>query len=224
MDEELKKSVLKTGTSIVGIVCQDGIVMAADRQATAGNITISKNTRKVVPINDYLVFAGTGMASDVEMIRKLVAAELKLKELRSKQRPTVKEGANLGGMMAYKNIRQPSMVPFIAGTLVAGYNEDGTFELYTIEPAGTVTLVEEYDANFSSGMPFILGLLEKGYNKNLNIKEGVDLASDCIKSSTQRDVGSGFGIDIFTITKEGIKKEVEQEIVSEFRERKEQVA
>ena len=224
MDEELKKSVLKTGTSIVGIVCQDGIVMAADRQATAGNITISKNTRKVVPINDYLVFAGTGMASDVEMIRKLVAAELKLKELRSKQRPTVKEGANLVGMMAYKNIRQPSMVPFIAGTLVAGYNEDGTFELYTIEPAGTVTLVEEYDANFSSGMPFILGLLEKGYNKNLNIKEGVDLASDCIKSSTQRDVGSGFGIDIFTITKEGIKKEVEQEIVSEFRERKEQVA
>ena len=32
------------------------------------------------------------------------------------------------------------MLPFIAGTLVAGYNGDGSFELYSIEPAGTVTL------------------------------------------------------------------------------------
>ena len=32
------------------------------------------------------------------------------------------------------------------------------------------------------------------------------LNAEDIKSSMQRDVGSGYGIDIFTITKEGIKK------------------
>jgi len=117
MDEELKKSILRTGTSIVGIVCKDGIVMASDRQTTAGNIAVNKKTKKIVKINDYLIFAGTGMASDIEMIKKLVAAELKLKELKSKERPTVKEGASLIGMIAYSHIRQPAMIPFIAGTL-----------------------------------------------------------------------------------------------------------
>lgn len=212
MDEELKKNILKIGTSIVGIVCKEGIVMASDRKATAGNIAVSKNTRKIAKINDYLIFSGTGMASDVDMLRKLIAAELRLKHLKSKQRPTVKEGANLMGMVSYNNIRQMSMLPFIAGTLVAGVNEDGSFELYTIEPAGTVAKVEDYDANFGSGMPFILGLLERSYNKNMSVKECVELAINCIKSSTERDVGSGFGIDVWTVTKQGISQVVEQEI------------
>ena len=216
MDEELRKNILKTGTSIVGIVCKDGIVMAGDRQMTAGTIAIGKNECKIFGVNDYLIFAGTGTASDLEMLKKLVRAELRLKELKSKQRPTIKEGANLIGMLAYNNIRQMSMIPFIAGTLVTGYNKDGSFELYSIEPAGSVIKVEEYDANFSSGMPFILGFLERKYDKNITIKEGVELAIECIKSSTQRDTGSGFGIDVFTITKQGITQVVKQKIMPSY--------
>ena len=217
MDEDLKKNVMKTGTSILGIVCTDGIVMAGDRRATAGNLVMIKNAKKVVKLNDYLVVSGTGMSSDIDMTQKLVAAELRLKELRSKQRPTVKEAANLIANIAYKNIRQMSMVPFIAGTLIAGYNGDGTTELYSIEPAGSVLKVEDYDANFSSGMPFILGLLERQYKKGLSIKEGIELATEALKSSTQRDIGSGNGIDIFTITKEGIKQVVEKELIQELK-------
>ena len=218
MDEEIKKSVLKTGTSILGMVCKDGIIMAGDRRATAGNLIMSKNTQKVVQINDYLVSSGTGMASDIDMLKKIIAAELKLKHLKSKTRPTVKESANLIAMVAYNNIRQPRMVPFIAGTLIAGYNEDGTYELYSIEPAGSVMKVEDYDANFSSGMPFILGLLERQYKPDLTIKQGADLAVEAIKSSTQRDSASGNAIDVFTITKDGIKQVMKQKIESEYRE------
>ncbi len=218
MDEEIKKSILRTGTSILGIVCKDGIVMAGDRQVTAGTIAISKREQKVVKVNDYLVAAWTGMASDAQMLKKLVVAELKLKELKSKIRPSVKEGASLFGMLAYQNIRQPTMVPFIAGSLVAGFDEDGSFSLYSIEPAGTVTKVEDYDANFSSGMPFILGLLERGYKKDLTVKQGIQLAIECIKASTQRDTGSGYGVDVFTVTSDGIKHAVKQEIESAYRE------
>ena len=127
MDEELKKNVLKTGTSIVGIVCKDGIVLAGDRQVTAGNIAVGKNEGKISEVNDYLIFAGTGTASDLVMLKKLVRAELRLKELKSKQRPTVKEGANLIGMLAYNNIRQMSMIPFIAGTFRAATQDTCCF-------------------------------------------------------------------------------------------------
>jgi proteasome beta subunit len=216
MDSELKNSILKTGTTVLGIVCKDGIVMAADRQVTAGNIVLQKNTPKVVQVNKYLVVSWTGGAADAQRLGKLLAAELKLKELKSRSRPTVKQAANLTGSISYSNIRQPSMIPNIVGTLVAGMNEDGSSELYTIEPAGGVYPVKDYDANFGSGMPYVLGLLERQYKKDMTVEEGVELAKEALKSSTQRDVGSGYGIDIFTITKKGIKKVVGQKIESSY--------
>ena len=69
-------------------------------------------------------------------------------------------------------------------------------------------------------MPFILGLLERRYNKNLNVKEGAELAIECIKSSTQRDTGSGNGIDVFTITKDKVEHTTKQIIEANYREEK----
>ncbi|MBI2003932.1 hypothetical protein HYS72_00520 [Candidatus Pacearchaeota archaeon] len=150
----------------------------------------------------------------------MLPAELRLKELRSKTRPSIKQSASLLSNISYSGIRQPSMIPQQAGFLLGGFNEDGTTELYSIEPAGSFVKVEDYDANFGSGMPYVLGLLERQYKKGLSVKEGVELAKEAIKSSTQRDTGSGYGIDVFAITKEGIKKVVEQEIVSEYKDDK----
>jgi len=212
MDNELKNSILKTGTTILGIVCKDGVVMAADRQSTAGTIVMNKDSQKIREVNDYLLFAGTGMVSDIQRSVKLAAAELRLKELRSKSRPGVKQGANLVAAMIYQSIRQPTMLQFMVGSLIGGVNEDGTAELYSIDPSGGIKQIEDYDANFGSGMPFVLGLLERQYKEDMTVREGIELAVEAIKSATQRDVGSGYGIDIFTITKEGIKKVVEKEI------------
>ncbi len=70
MDQELKNNILKSSTTILGVVCKDGVVMGADRQATAGNLVVSKNVQKVVPINEYLVVSATGSVSDIEMQKK----------------------------------------------------------------------------------------------------------------------------------------------------------
>ncbi|MEM4325960.1 MAG: proteasome subunit beta [Candidatus Pacearchaeota archaeon] len=218
--ENIENSVLKSGTTIVGIVCKDGIVMASDRQSTAGNVVMSKNAQKTIQINDYLVLSGTGIVSDIKRIEKILYAELKLKELRSRSRPNVKQAANLLAYILYHGIRQFSSIPMQAGFLLGGLNEDGTFELYSIEPAGSVLKVEDYDANFGSGMPYVLGFLERQYKTDISVKEGIELAIEAIKSSTQRDIGSGYGIDVYTITKSGISKAVEQKIVPEYKSSK----
>jgi proteasome beta subunit len=221
-NEDLQKNILHSGTSLVGIVCKDGIVMAGDKKATAGGqIVMQKNADKVIKINDYIVTSGTGVSSDIDMIQKLVAAELKLKELRDKKRPSVKEAANLIAMMTYKNIRQPSMIQFIAGLMVGGYNEDGTAELYSVEPAGSAVKIKDFDANFSSGMPYILGLLERQYKPNMSVADGVKLAVEAIKASSERDTASGYGVDVFTITKEGIKQVASLKAESVYKEQAE---
>jgi proteasome beta subunit len=218
MDDELKKSMLKTGTTILGIVCKDGIVMASDRQVTAGNLVVNKNFPKTNKVNEYILISWTGGVADAQRLSKVLSAELKLKELKSRSRPTVRQAANLVSAITYSSIRQPTMIQNIVGTLIAGINEDGTSELYTIEPAGSIIRVEDYDANFGSGMPYVLGFLERQYKKGISIEEGIELAKESLKSSTQRDIGSGYGIDIYSITKDGIKKVVTQEINPEYRD------
>ena len=106
------------------------------------------------------------------------------------------------------------MLPHIVGALIGGINEDGTTEAYTIEPAGGVYKVQDYDANFGSGMPFALGLFERQWKPDMSTKEGVDLVVEALKASTQRDTASGNGIDVFSITKDGIKHAISHKITS----------
>ncbi len=214
---EINKNILKSNTSLVGLVCKDGIVMGADRRVTAGILVMNKDYTKIMKVNPFIAVAYTGGVADAQLTNKILAAEIRLHELKTKTRVTIKEAANLLSMLTYRNIRTPSMIMNIVGTLMAGVNEDGNSELYTIEPAGGAYKVQDYDANFSSGMPYILGLLERQFKKDLTVKEAVELAKECIKSSTQRDVGSGNGIDVFTITKDGVKHIVSEEIVASYK-------
>ncbi len=217
IQNNIQQNMLKSNTSLVGIVCKDGVVLGADRRVTSGSLLMSKDYVKIMKVTDYLAVCYTGGVADAQLTHKFIAAELKLKELKTKIRPTIKEAAHLLALMTYRNLRTPTMLPNIVGTLIAGFDEDGSTELYTIEPAGGIYKVKDYDANFSSGMPFILGLLERQYKKDMAVKEAVELAKECIKASTQRDVGSGNGIDVFVITKDGIKHVVSEEIVVEYK-------
>jgi len=220
MEEEIKKSILKTGTSLVGILCKDGVVLAADRQSSLGNsqaaIMVSRKTeQKIFPINEYTAVSVAGMVSEIQAMLKIIRAELKLKELKSKQKPSVKEIANLFATIAYQKIRQFSTIPAIAAFIVGGYDSEP--KLFSTSPDGAIEAVEDYTAD-GSGMMFIYGVLERGYKKDMTVKQGVDLAIEALKASTQRDVASGYGIDVFTITKEGIKHEVKQKIEATYQE------
>jgi len=210
MDSELKNSILKTGTTILGIVCKDGIVMASDSRVSMGHsIIIEKDMEKVYPLNDYLVFAGCGSATEAQKIGKLLTAELKLKELKSRSRPSVQQSAGL-----LSNIQAME-----SAFILAGFDEDGTASLYDIT-GGFLRKVKDYTASIGSGMPYALGLLERQYKPGLSVKEGVELAKETLKSSMARDMGSGNGIHIFTVTKSGILKEVDQEIIPEYKNKR----
>jgi len=196
------KNLVKTGTTILGIVCKDGVVMAGDNRATIGGSLIAmKDMEKVFPLNDYLVFSGCGSATEAQKVSKLLTAEMKLKHLRSKSRPTVQQAAGL-----LSNI-QVSQSAFI----LAGIDEDGSASVYEVL-GGMVNKVKDYTASIGSGMPYSLGFLERSWKPGLSVKEGVELAIESIKASSARDVGSGNGMDIYTLTKDGIKKVISQKV------------
>lgn len=218
MNEDLKKNILSTGTSLVGIVCKNGIVMASDRKVTMGGQLIAdKGFQKTHKINNYLVMSMAGTVSDAQVNIKLIAAQLKIKELRDKKRPTVSESANFISTMKFQNIRKPTMIPSIVGNLISGFDKNGETKLYNIAPDGAIVQVNDYDAS-GSGMQYIWGLLERQYKKGITIEEGIELAIESIKSSSARDTASGCGIDVFTITSKGIEHVIKQKIESIYKD------
>ncbi|MBI2659352.1 proteasome subunit beta [Candidatus Woesearchaeota archaeon] len=201
---------LKTGTTTLGLVCKDGLVLAADKRATSGYLIAWKKFDKIIQITSSIAVTVAGTVSDVQLLTKYLKAELKLKDIRTGRETSVKEAANLLANFVYSNIRKLSLIPGISHFIVGGKDSSG-FHLYDLSPDGSIVEVDDYISS-GSGSVMVFGVLETMYRKGMGVDEGVKLAAKCINAAVQRDIASGNGIDIISITKDGIKKVFSKEL------------
>jgi proteasome beta subunit len=204
MNENLQK-----GTTTVGIVCKNGIVLAADKRATAGFV-VNKKAQKIFKIADNMAITMAGLVSDAQLLTKLITAEIKLKDIQTSRKTTVKECANLLGGMLYSNLRKPSMIQSIVGFLLAGYDKEGA-HLYDLGIDGSITKSDDYVSD-GSGSVFAIGVLEAQFKKDMDLNEGTKLAIKAITVALNRDTATGNGIDVWTITEKGVTPVFHKEI------------
>lgn len=202
----VEDNTLKTGTTTLGMVCKDGIILTADKRATSGYLVSYKKFDKIIEITNNIAVTVAGTVSDVQLLAKYIKAELKLKDIRTNKTSTVKEAANLLSMLVYNNIRKLSLIPGISHFVLGGKDESG-YHLYDLSPDGSIVKIDDYVSS-GSGSVMAYGVMETLYVKNMSVDEGVKLAAKAINAAVQRDIASGNGIDIVTITKDGIKKVV----------------
>ncbi len=167
----------KTGTTTISIVCSDGIVMAADKRMTAGNMIADRETNKVLPFVDDIAVTTAGTVSEIQRTLKIAKAELKLLEVRTNRKITVKDAANLLVGMAYVSVRQMGDWG-VTAFLIAGKDING-FSLYDAGADGTLKKEEKF-ASDGSGSIFALPILESKYKKGMTVKEGVQLAIEAL--------------------------------------------
>lgn len=198
------KDIRKTGTTTVAMVCKDGIVLCADKRVTSGYLIAFKKYEKIVQITDNIAVTVAGTVSDVQLLTKLLSAEIKLKDIRTNRTVTVKEAVNLLSSMVYNNIRKMSMIPGISHFIVGGKDKLG-IHLYDIGADGSVTYIDDYTSS-GSGSVMAYGVLETLYKQGLTVEDAITLGAKAINAAVQRDIASGNGIDIVSITKDGVKK------------------
>ena len=208
MEKELNLN--KTGTTTIALVCKDGVVLAADRRMTMGYMIAGRKFEKISILNEDSALTMAGLVSDAQLLTKIIKAQIRLDTIRRNKKPSIKEIANLIGSLVYGNIRKFSTIPGIVGFMLAGRDDKG-YHLYDIGVDGAVNQQEDYYCE-GSGSEFAIGVLEAGYNKDFNLDEGLKLALKALNSAIQRDVASGSGYDVVTITKDGAKKILEKEI------------
>lgn len=211
MTDAEKPKKYKTGTTTVAVVCKDGIVLAADRRATTGFVAFKK-AKKVVPINNFMAVTTAGDVSEIQLVVKLIKAEAKLKDLQTNRSSNALEVANLLSSLVYSNFRKFSPFPAVSAFMFGAYDSEGA-HLFEIGPDGSLFPVDDY-ASDGSGSVFALGVLESSYKKNMNLEEGIKLAVKAVNTALQRDIYSGNGIDVFTITDKGVKMVFEKEIIA----------
>ncbi|USS40372.1 archaeal proteasome endopeptidase complex subunit beta [Thermococcus aggregans] len=192
------------GTTTVGIVCKDGVVLAADMRASLGNMVISKEVTKIFQIDDHLALAGAGSVGDILSLVRLLRAEAKLYKARVGKEMTTKALATLTSNI----LSERRYFPYFGWFLVGGYNEKPS--LYSIDMVGGIT--EDKYVSAGSGMEFAYSILDNEYDENMDVKKGVKLAIKAINTAIKRDVFTGDGIMVVVITKEGYRELSREEV------------
>jgi proteasome beta subunit len=198
--EEVKK-----GTTTIGLVCKDGVVMATEMRATMGTLIAHKTTQKLFKIDDNLGLTVAGVVGDAQTLARYITAEVELYKLKRSQQMTVRSAATLTS-----NILAGSrFYPYYVGLILGGIDRDGS-HVYALDMVGGA--IPDDFVTTGSGSPYVYGVLEDHYEKGLSVNDGMDLSIRSLHAAMRRDSASGDGYSVASITKDGFMPLDEKEI------------
>lgn len=210
MSELKDLKVQKTGTTTLALVCKDGVVIGADKRATAGHEVVQRDAKKTHVLTDNVVVAWAGVVSEIQNTIKVASAEIKLRELKIGRSMLVKEIASMLANMAYGKIRTPSTMLPIAAFTVAGVDATGN-HVYNVSPDGVTTEITTFTTDGSGGH-FAISVFEDSYTEDITIGDAVNLAKRAFNVALLRDSASGNGFKIYSVTQSGAKVEADEAI------------
>lgn len=181
----------KTGTTIVGIIYKNGIVLGADTRATGGSEVVDKNCEKIHYLAPNIWCCGAGTAADTEKTTELIASNLELLRLSTGTPSRVVTALTLTKRMLYKYQGHVSAALIIGGTDCNGAH------LYSIHPHGSTQRLPY--TTMGSGSLAAMAVFETRYAEDMEEDKAVELVRDSIRAGIFNDLGSGSNVDVTVI-------------------------
>ncbi len=200
MDMENKK-----GTTTIGMVCKDGVVVATEHRATMGTMIAHKVAKKVYKIDEHLAMTTAGLVGDAQMLARYLKVETDIYRLQRGSRIPVGGAATLMSNI----LNQRKFAPFYVQLIIGGVDATGP-HVFSIDAAGG-SIEDEYTTT-GSGSPYVFGVLEDHYREDITVDEGVDLSIRALSAAMKRDSASGNGMDIAVITPKEYREITQEEI------------
>ncbi len=188
------------GATTIGLIFKDGVLLASEKRISYGYLVVSKVGKKVFKITDHIGAACAGLVSDMQVLIREVEAYSNLFRLDVGRPISVRSAAKLMSNLLFNR----RMAPLITQTIIGGIDSEGP-SLYSLDPLGSV-LPDKYTV-VGSGTEIAMGVIEDGYEDNMNAEEAKELVTRAMKSAISRDIMSGDGIDFLIITKQGIQED-----------------
>jgi proteasome beta subunit len=187
------KDRLLKGTTTIGMVLKDGVVLATERRATAGTMIANKQTQKLFKIDQNIGITIAGMVGDAQVLARYLKAEVSLYRLR-RNGPVSAEGA---ATLLANILSGNRYYPYYAWLILGGVDAKGG-HVFSVDPAGGC--IEDRYCSVGSGSTFAYGVLEESYSRDLTTTEGVDVALRALTVAMRRDSASGDGYLCHVIT------------------------
>ena len=196
MHENVEKLALK-GTTTVGVVCTDGVILSSDTRVTMGYFVAHKTGKKIYQIDDHIGMTISGGVADAQYVVEVLKVNAKLYKLNNGRPMPIKSAARL-----VSNVLFSARGGLMAQILVGGVDSTGA-HVFSLDPFGS--LVEEKCVATGSGSPIAYGVLEDKYKEGLPIKEILPVVVRAVDSAMKRDIASGNNYDIAIITNQGYR-------------------
>ena len=196
MQENIEKLALK-GTTTVGIVCTDGVILSSDTRVTMGYFVAHKQGKKIYQIDDHMAMTISGGVADAQYVVEVLKVNAKLYKLNNGRPMPIKAASRL-----VANVLFSARGGLMAQILVGGVDSTGP-HVFSLDPFGSLT--EENCVATGSGSPIAYGVLEDKYKEGFTIKDMLPVVVRAVDSAMKRDIASGNNFDIAVITKDGYR-------------------
>ena len=192
------------GTTTVGLVCSDGVVLATDTRVTAGGFIAHKRGKKLLRIDDNIAMTISGGVADAQNVVDTLKYYTNLYRIEKRRPMPVRSAAQVVSNMLFSS----RLYPFIADVLVGGVDSKGG-ALFNVDFFGSIN--QEKMIATGSGSPVAYGVLEEDFNEGMTTMKAYPLAAKAIIAATRRNVATGDHFDVAILDKQGFRELSEQE-------------
>lgn len=196
----LRPGEMSSGTTIMGVVFDGGVVLGADSRTSTGSYIANRVADKITPIHDYVWTCRSGSAADTQAVADYVKYYVDSHSTELNRLPKVKTCATIMKNIAYSNKDK-----LMAGLIVGGWDPYEGGQIYEIPLGGTI--VKADFALGGSGSTYIFGLVDATYKKGMSKQECKEFVSKSISHAMARDGSSGGIIRLVVISKDGVERE-----------------
>ena len=159
---EIPKKLVMKGTTTIGVVCKNGVILSSDTRVTMGYFVAHKRGKKIHRIDDHLAMTIAGTVADAQWTVDILKANAQLYKLTNHRKMPVSVAARLIANLLFSS----RYYPLLTQVLIGGVDDTGP-HVYSLDPFGSLT--EEKCVATGSGSPIAYGVLEDQYLSLIHI-------------------------------------------------------
>jgi len=209
-------------TTVGALKFADGVVIAGDRRATAGNVIAHRSVEKVFPADRFSAVAISGAAAFASEMVRLFQVQLEHYEKVEGVALTLEGKANQLAQMVRTNLGM-AMQGFVVVPLFCGYDiSRGEGRIFDYDVAGGHYEEADYQA-IGSGGTYAETAIRLGFREGLMRDEALELAILSLYEAADADSATG-GPDVIrgiypvvaTVTAEGYARLTDEDVATRF--------
>ena len=185
------------GTTTIGVVCKDGVILASDTRVTMGYFVAHKLGKKVYKIDDHLGMTIAGTVADAQRVVDIITVNAQLYRINNNRPIPINSAARITANLL-------AAARGLSVQILLGGVDDTGPHVYALDPFGSLT--EEKSVSTGSGSPLAYGVLEDKYREGMTIEELLPIVFKAVGVAMKRDVASGNNYNITVIDKNGYRE------------------